>query len=96
MNNSGEEKREKNEPTINTKNVIEILLVVFSMCLTLLIMFFATYKGSLPPKNENLQTNVESFEESDFYKIISYEMSKSAGECAIFSENTQDFCAFKI
>ena len=90
------ENNKENELEINLKSIVQICLVVFSMCTVLFLMFLATYEGKIGTKNEETESNVEAFEESDFYKIISYEMSKSAGECAIFSENTQDFCAFKI
>ena len=74
----------ENELEINLKSIVQICLVVFSMCTVLFLMFLATYEGKIDIKNEETESNVEAFEESDFYKIISYEISKSAGECASF------------
>ena len=85
MKNMGGEKKEKIEWEINFKICIQLILVVFSMCGVIFLMFFSVYNEKELPKNENADQNKEAFEETGFYKIISYEMSKSAGECAIFS-----------
>lgn len=78
----------ENELEINLKSIVQISLVVFSMCTVLFLMFLATYDGNTGISNQETDSNVQAFEESDFYKIISYEISKSAGECASLYEKT--------
>lgn len=83
-----EENKEKKEWEINFKICLQLLFVVFSMCGMIFLMFFSVYTEKELPKNENSDQNKEAFEETGFYKIISYEMSKSTGECAIFGEKS--------
>lgn len=80
-----EENKEKKEWEMNLKICLQMLLVVFSMCGVIFLMFFSVYNEKELPKNENADQNKEAFEETGFYKIISYEMSKNTGECVIFS-----------
>ncbi|MBO5338192.1 MAG: hypothetical protein J6A96_00675 [Clostridia bacterium] len=56
------------------KIACEVIMVVFSMCLVTFFMFFAVYKEKEPTEKEEIEENVETFEESEFYELISYEI----------------------
>ncbi len=84
INTRQEKKDDETEIRKNIKIASQILLVVFSMCLVTFLMFFATYHSEKLEKTEKTEENVQTFEESDFYKLITYEISKNAGECVSF------------
>lgn len=97
MNDKNDEsKMVKKELEINMKICLEIVLVVFSMCLVIFLMFFAAHDKKEEWESNESQEHKEAFEQTEFYKIISYEISKNAGECENFEQKYQPSCFEKI
>lgn len=71
------EKKELKESLITKKEIkiaCQLIMVVFSMCFVIALMFFATYKREENEKSHEAKENVEAFKESNFYQIISSEI----------------------
>ena len=84
---------DKNDESKMVKKELEINM---TMCLVIFLMFFAAHDKKEEWESNESQENKEAFEQTGFYKIISYEISKNAGECENFEQKYQPSCFEKI